>query len=488
MEDNRNIKKKVISSLAWAFLERCGAQGVGLIVNIILARLLLPEDYGLLAIMVVFTSLANQFIQNGFSTSLIQNPDVEEEDYSSVFHVNLGITLLIYILLWFAAPAIGDFYNTDNFIWPFRVLSLVLFFGSVQSVQTAKLRREMDFKSIFYLTVSSSIAGGVLGILVAFAGKGVWALIVQQLMGSISTCVVLFIRLKWFPKAVINWKRVKILFSYGWKLLTASLLNALYNNLTGLIIGKKYSTTMLAYYDKGQMLPNKLISNIDDSIQNVMLSALSREQENQARCKQMMRRSMQTSCLFIFPMMAGMAAVAKPLVTILLTEKWLPCVPFMQLTCLIYASIPISTANLQAIKAMGRSDVYLKLEVIKKIMGIITLVIAVFCFESVFAIMLGTALTMPIGIFLNVFPNKKIVGYSFHEQISDIFPPLLLSIGMFIAVSAVGMCTLSAWVMLVLQILVGVLIYVGGSVLFKLESFYYIWNTIRPMIARILHS
>lgn len=487
MEDNSGIKKKVVSSLVWAFLERCGAQGVGLVINIILARLLLPEDYGVLAIMVIFTGLANQFVQSGFGTSLIQNPQVTDEDYSSVLHVSMMITVALYGILWIAAPVIGSFYKTPGLVWPLRILSLVLFTGSLQSVQTARLRREMDFKSLFYLTLASSISGGVVGVLLAFSGGGIWALVAQQLVGGISTCVVLFIRLRWRPRAVINWSRVGRLFSYGWKLLAASLLNSLYTNLTGLIIGKKYTPTMLAYYDKGQMLPNKLISNINDSIQNVMLPALAGEQDHRERCKQMMRRSVQVSCFAIFPMMAGLAAVAEPVVTILLTEKWLPCVPFMQLTCLIYASIPISTANLQAIKAMGRSDVFLKLEIVKKVMELTTLAITVLCFDSALAIMCGTAVTMPLGLFLNAFPNKKIIGYSFGEQIRDIFPPLLLSLVMFGAVYAAGFLGLSVWLKLAVQILLGVAVYAGGAALLKFESFYYVLNMLRPYVRRVLH-
>ena len=487
MADNSQIKKKVISSLVWAFLERCGTQGVGLIVNIILARLLSPEDYGVLAIMIIFVSLANQFVQNGFSTSLIQNPDVAEEDYSSVFHISMGVTLILYLVLWGLTPAISAFYDIPTLTKPFRVLCLVLFPGSVQSIQTARLRREMDFKNIFRLTLTASIAGGAVGILLAFYGAGIWALVAQQLTGSISICVVLFIRLKWHPRAVLNWNRVKTLFSYGWKLLAASLLNTLYNNLTGLIIGKKYTPTMLAYYDKGQMLPNKLISNIDTSIQNVMLPALANEQQNLAICKQMMRRSMQMSCFLIFPMMAGLSAVATPVIMILLTDKWLPCVPFMQLTCLIYASIPISTANLQAIKALGRSDVFLKLEIVKKVIGLAALAVAISCFDSALAIMWGSAITMPLGLFLNAFPNKKIVGYSFSEQLHDILPSLILSLIMFGFVYAVKFLNLALWIELIVQVLLGVAIYTGGAVLLKFESLYYILKMLRPYFQRVRH-
>lgn len=482
MGDGGNIKKRFLSSLAWAFLERCGAQGVGLVINIILARLLLPEDYGALAIMVIFTNLANQFVLNGFNTSLIQNRDVTDEDYSSVLHVSLILTVLLYGVIYACAPMIGNYYKTPSLIRPLRVLALLLFPSALQSVQTARLRREMDYRQLFYLTVISSAIGGIAGIVIALNGGGIWALVTQQLCGALGTCAVLWVKLRWRPRAVINWKRVGTLFSYGWKLLAASILNTLYNDLAGLIIGKKYTTTTLAYYDKGQMLPRKLMSNISDSIQNVMLSALAREQDDRARCKAMLRRSIQVGCFVIFPMMAGLAAVAPPLIEILLTEKWLPCVPYMQLTCVIYASNSITSANLQAMNALGRSDMFLKLEIIKKIVGLSVLAITVLCFHSAIAIVWGNVLLIPFYLLVNAAPNKKIVGYPFGEQLRDIFPPFLLSALMFCAVSAIEVIGLPVWITLAAQILAGVVFYICGAWLLRIESFFYIINMAKPFL------
>lgn len=484
MDTDSNSKKKIVSSLMWAFLERCGAQGIGLVVNIILARLLTPDDYGILAIITIFTNISAQFVQNGFGVALIQNSSVSEEDYSSVFHVGLGITAALYGVIWIFAPQIGVFYETDALVWPLRVLSITLFLGTVQSVQTAKLRREMDFKSLMFLTLIASSCGGAVGILLAWLQAGVWALVFQQLMASIATCAALFLRYRWIPKMKISWRRVRILFSFGWRILASGLMETLYTNLNGLIIGKKYSPSMLGYYDKGSMLPNQVISNINSSIQNVMLSALSRQQGDLERCKQMVRRAMQLSCFLIFPMMAGLAATAETVVAILLTEVWLPCVPFMQLSCLIYATIPISTTNLQIIKAMGRSDIYLKLEIIKKVIGLVILIITVVCFDSVFAIMLGTAITMPIGVLINASPNKQLIGYSFKEQFIDLMPPMLLSVAMFIVVYGIKWFSISLWPKLTLQVLTGVVFYVAMAAIFRLESFIYVWNQIKTHVMR----
>lgn len=479
MADNGNLKKKIISSFGWALLERGSAQGISLIINIILARLLDTSDYGMLSIMVIFTNLANQFIQNGFSTSLIQNPNVTEDDYSSVFHVSMGASLLIYGILWISAPMIGAYYAIPDIEWPLRIMSLVLFSGTMQSVQTARLRREMDFKNLLYLTVSASLAGGICGIVLAFWGAGVWALVAQQLIGGLGACVALYLRQRWLPRCVIRWDRVRVLFSYGWKILASSLLHTLYTNLTGLIIGKKYTPTMLAFYNKGQLLPTQVINNVNDSIQSVMLSTLARQQGDRALCKQIMRRALRSGCFLVTPMMAGLAAVSEPVIILLLTEKWVACVPFMQLTCLAYIPLPIIKANLEAIKALGYSDVYLKLEVLKKIICFSTLAITVFCFDSVFAIMMGNVLTMYLEILIDAIPNQKIMGYSFYEQLQDLLPPILLSGAMFLIVTFVGQWGLPVLLQLIVQIAVGVIVYAGGAALLRLESFFYILNTAR---------
>lgn len=483
----KNKKQNLFGSFLWALLERLGAQGVGVIVNIVLARLLLPEDYGILAVMVIFTNLANQLVLNGFNASLIQNKDVTDEDYSSVLNISWIFAVLLYVILFFSAPWIAEFYEIPALVLPLRVLALLLFPSVLQSVQTAKLRRDMDFKQLFQLTILTSLAGGCVGVGMAYAGFGVWALVGQQLAGSVCTCIVLWLKLRWRPRLVINWKRVGVLFSYGWKLLAASLLNTLYADLTGLVIGKKYTPTMLAYYDKGQMLPSKLLVNINDSIQNVMLPALAKVQDDREQCKEMMRRSVQVSCFIIFPMMAGLAAVTEPVVIILLTEKWLPCVPFMQLACLNFAFYPVHTANLQAMKAMGRSDMFLKLEIVKKAIGLIALIIPVVFFDSVLSIVWCSTLTIPLTLLINMIPNQKIVGYSPKEQISDILPSMLLALLMYFAVLAVGHVG-NVWIELIVKVLLGVFIYAGGAVLFKLKPFFFLLNFLAPLKRKIMQQ
>jgi O-antigen/teichoic acid export membrane protein len=462
------------TGLKWKLLERFGVLGVQFVLQIILARLLAPEHYGVLSIMMIFVMIANVFIQSGFNTSLIQNKDVSEDDYSSVFWVSLVIALLIYIIIFFTTPWIAMFYKMPELITPLRVLALVVFPGALNSVQLAKASREMDFRKVFLGSVIGAIASGVIGIVVALLNGGLWALVVQTLLNTSITCVVmrLFVRLK--IRMLCDWKRIRILFSYGWKLLLSNLLNVVYTDLHSLVIGKKYDSGILGYFNRGKQFPQYIINAIDSAIQSVMLPALSREQEKSEKVKVLMRNSLRMSAYIVFPIMFGLAAVASNLIELLLTEKWLPCVPYMQIYCFSMAFYPIHSCNLQAINAMGRSDIFLKLEVVKKLYGIGFLVVALVCFDSPIYIAWTTIITTIISSFVNAAPNKKLIGYSYFEQIKDIVPYLLMSVVMYFLASICGSYINIAIVSLLFQILVGVFSYLFLSFIFRVEPFWVI--------------
>ena len=471
----------VRKGLLWKFLERCATQGIQFVLSIVLARLLSPEDYGALALMVIFTSLANVFVQTGFNSSLLQTKDVDDNDFSSVFWVSLGIAGILYLAIFLSAPLIAQFYNMPEIIAPLRVLALMLFPGAFNSVQLAKVRREMDFKKVFYSSIGAIIASGAAGIILAYMGAGLWALVAQNLVNVIASCVVMCFTVKWFPKPVIKWKRVAKLFSFGWKLLVSTLLNTVYQDLRSLVIGKKYAENTLGYYNRGKQFPQQIINAIDGTVQAVMLPAMAKQQDDKNRVKEMMRTSITLSSYIIFPMMAGLAGVAAPLVNILLTDKWAGCVPYMQIYCFTMAFMPVHSCNLQTINAIGRSDIFLKLEIIKKAYGIGALAIAVFCFDSPIAIAMTGIVTTVISCFVNASPNKKLVGYSYKEQMQDILPSFILSFVMFGIVSAIGLLGLDDIVTLIIQVLAGVVFYVGGSILLKLEPFAYVLQMLRKM-------
>ncbi len=465
------MSKSISKGLFWKLIERFGVSGAQFILQIILARLLAPEHYGALSIMIIFTTLANVFIQNGFNTALIQNKDVKEEDYSSVLWVSLGISGVLYTAIFFASPLIAKFYEMPEIVAPLRVLAIMLFPGALNSVQLAKVSREMDFRKVFYSNVGAVLVSGVAGIVIAILGGGLWALVAQSLINVFVACIVMKFTVKLKIRFWCDFRRVGMLFRFGWKLLVSSLMDTLYQDLRSLVIGKKYDSGTLGYYNRGKQFPQFIINAVNGAVQSVMLPAMSAEQDDKARVKNMMRKSIMLSSYIIFPMMAGLAAVAAPLVSILLTDKWLPAVPYMQIYCFTLAFYPVHSCNLQAINAMGRSDIFLKLEIIKKSYGIIALIVAVVFFKSPIAIAMTGAITTVISCFVNAFPNKKLIKYSYVEQMKDILPSLILSFIMCGAVLLVGMLDINKFLLLVLQVIVGILVYLLVSVIFKPEPF-----------------
>jgi teichuronic acid exporter len=478
--DNKNIKRKVINGLIWKLMERGGVQGIQFIVQIILARILSPEDYGLISLITIFIVVSNVFIQSGFNTALIQRKDVNEDDFSSVLYISLVLAIILYITLFFLSPFISDFYQIEELKHVLRVLSIILFFGAFNSIQNAIIARTMQFKKLFIVSVFSILISGIVGITLAYLGFGVWALVAQQIVNQVSTTIILWFTLKWRPKLTFSLSKVGNLFSYGWKILVSYLMNTLYLNLISLIVGKIYTSQMLAFYNRGEQFPQLIVNNINGSIQSVMLPTLSAEQENKKRVKELVRRSLITSSFLIFPLMIGLAVVAEPLVKILLTDKWLPCVPFMQIFCLIYALWPIQTANLQAINALGRSDIFLKIEIIKKVIGFAILSISIF--YGIYAIVLGSLLLEIISLFIDSYPNLKLLDYSYKEQIRDIIPSLLLSIIMGGVAYSILYINMSSYLTLIIQVLVGAIVYIGLSKLFKIESYEYLLSTIKSLI------
>ncbi len=466
-------------AFGWKLFERFGVHGVQFVLQIVLARILSPEHYGVLSIMIIFTNIANVFVQSGFNTALIQKKDVEDKDYSSVFWVSFGVAGILYTALFFLSPLIANIYDMPDIVAPFRVLALMLFPGAFNSIQLAKVSREMNFKKVFLSNVAGMIISGVVGIIMAYAGYGVWSLVVQTLLNIVITCLVMLLTVRWFPKLVCDFKRIGILFSFGWKLLVSSLIDIIYQDASSLVIGTKYDTGTLGHYNRGKQFPQFIINAINGSVQAVMLPAMSKEQDEKAKVKEMMRRSVILSSFIIFPMMLALAMVSEPLISVLLTDKWLPAVPYMQIFCFSFAFYPVHSCNLQAMNAMGRSDMFLKLEVIKKSIGIISLVIAVFCFNSPIAIAMTGVFTTFTSCFINAYPNKKLINYSYFEQMKDLLPSIFVSILMGVVVYLINFLNLNNIIMLLIQVPIGLIFYLAISALFKLEGFEFIKENVK---------
>ncbi|MBC2850904.1 lipopolysaccharide biosynthesis protein [Cetobacterium sp. 8H] len=467
-----DIKSKVFTSLMWKLLERGGVQGIQFIIQIILARILTPNDYGIIAIITIFISLANVFIQSGFGTALIQKKEIDEKDLSSVFYLSLIISVVIYLILFITAPLIANFYKIAILKDILRVLSLTLFLGTFNSIQNVIIIKNLEFKKMFIGSIGAATISGIISIIMVYNNFGIWTLVYQQLINQTMLCIILYFIVKWRPKILFSFTKVKALFSFGSKILFSSLLDTLYMNLRSLIIGKFYSPTMLGYYNRGDQFPLLIVSNFNGSIQSVIFPVFVQEQDNKVRLKELLRRSIVTGSFVIFPLMIGLAIVGEPLVKLLLTEKWTPCVPYLRVFCLSYALWPIHTANLQVINAMGRSDIFLKLEIIKKIIGIIILIVSLK--YGVYMIAVGTLLGGIISSFVNSFPNKKILDYGYIEQMRDIFPSIGISLIMGGIIYPISLLKINLVSIIFLQILLGMIVYILIAYLIKLECLSYL--------------
>lgn len=472
-----NLTEKTLSGLIWRYAERCGAQIIQFVVSIILARLLAPSDYGLIGLITVFISISMVFAQSGLGQALVQKKDADNEDFSTVFYFSLVFAVVIYILLYLAAPLIAGFYKEDVLTQVIRVLGITVIIGAANSVQQAYVQKTMQFKRFFWATLVGTIVSAFVGIFMAYSGFGVWALVGQQISNQVVNLIVLWFTINWHPVHGFSLKKAKQLFSFGWKLLCSSLLETVYNNIYSLIIGKFYSSADLGYYNRGKQFPMLIIQNINTSIDSVLFPVMSEVQNDSKRMRAMVRRSIVTSTFIIFPAMAGLAAIAEPLTRLLLTDKWLPAVPFIQFCCFTFAFLPIHTANLQAIKALGRSDIFLKLEIIKKILGIVILCVTIPM--GLYAMMIGRCISTIISTFINAYPNRKLLNYSYIEQIKDILPSLLLSVAMCFVVLGVMLIPVNTLVALLIQCVVGVVFYVAAAKLLKFECLEYIFDIIR---------
>ncbi len=470
-------KQKVVSNFLWRFFERCGAQAVKFIVSILLARLLLPSDYGAVALMSVFISILNVFVDSGMGNALIQKKDADSLDFSSVFYFNMAVCVVLYGIFFLCAPFIASFYSMPELTSLMRVLAFSIVISGLKNVQQAYVSKTMQFKRFFFSTLIGTLGAAVLGIGMAYAGFGVWALIAQQLFNLLVDTCVLWFTVKWRPKRQFSLIRLKELFSFGWKLLVSSLLETIYNNLRQLVIGKIYSADDLAYYNQGEKIPSIFVNNINISIDSVLFPTMSAVQGDFTRIKSMTRKAITVSSYIMWPLMVGLAVAAEPLVLLILTEKWLPCVPFLRIFCITAAFMPIHTANLNAIKAMGRSDLFLKLEIIKKVAGIAVLAGTVWFGPLVIAY--SALVLCVISQMINTWPNRKLLQYGYLEQLKDILPSVLLSGFMGGIVYAIGFLSLPITLMLVIQTVAGMVIYVCGSWLMHLEGFDYVTEVLK---------
>lgn len=478
------IRNKTISGVIWKAMESGGNQLVKFVISVVLARLLDPENYKTLAVLLVIVDLADVIVKRGFSTSLIQRKDADNVDFSSVLWITLALAAIFYGALFFGAPLLAGVYKDPMFVPAMRVIALTLFFGAFNSVQGAIIQRKLEFRKFCMATLGATLISGAVGIYMAYAGYGVWALVAQQMIGSFGNVLFLWLLDRWKPALVFSPTRAKSLFGFGWKLLLSSLMDKGYNSLSTLIIGARFADDSLAFFSRGKQYPGMISENLNSVALSVLFPAYARHQEDMNRVREMVRKTNRSTSLMIFPMMAGLAAIATPFVQVLLTDKWLPTVPYLQMMCLYSAFYPMEATDLQAINAIGRSDLYLKTEIIKKIFGILVLAISVFAYTTPQAISWGLVITGIFSMIVTMAYMKNLFSYRWRDQIWDMTPPVLLSAVMWGVVYAVSRIPMPQLPSLILQIVCGIAVYLGLAVLLKLESFSYLWHAMKSYFSK----
>lgn len=475
-------RKAILSGVFWKFGERVIAQLIAFVISIILARILDPDAYGLIAMVTVFTVIANVFVASGFSAALIQKKDASDLDFSTIFYCSLLTSLILYAVLFFAAPLIAAFFD-QNIIEPIiRVYGLILIISSFNSVQSAYVSRHMIFKKFFYSSFWASLISGVLAIIVVLLGGGVWALVTQSMSSLVVSSIVLLILVPWRPRLLFSSKRAKKMISFGWKVLAADLIAVICNNLRSLLVGKCYSAAELAYFNRGQSFPDLICDNVQNTLSAVLFPAMSNVSDAIGEVREMLRKSVRLISFVMFPLMIMLIVVAEPLVMVLLTEKWVDCVIFLQLIALAKLIETVVSQNLQALKAIGRSDVVLKLEFIKKPIFVLLVIV------SVNINMLAVGISWPvysvIATIINMFPNKKYFGYNYRDQLKDIAAPLFMSLAMAIPMILISFLPIAYLPMLLFECIVGGGIYILLSKALHISSYSYIKTLMHEAFSR----
>lgn len=462
-------KKKVISSLIYKFIERLSVKGLGLVISIVLARMLAPEAFGQIAIMNVFINLSRVIVDGGFATALIQRKDVTERDYSTVFFINLGVATVCFVLLQLAAPWISRYYSQDV-TRPLQVYAITVFLAAFNALQMARMQKRMEFRKIMICSLIATVISGAAGIAAAYCGFGLWALVLYDIANNVIICITAAFAEKWLPKLEFSLYRARMLFSYGWKIFVSAVLCSLYGDIRSLVIGKKFSGNDLAYYNRGQQFPQVISHTLDSAIQSVMFPTMAAVQDEKTKLAGMLRRAETMGAYVVVPVMFGLAAVSEVVVQLLLTEKWLPCVPYMQWLCIGHAAVPIISSNLIAIKAIGRSDIYVRLEMIRRMVMLTILLVSIFGFRSVEAIAIGFCVSNWLDAVISMIPAKQLMDYGIKAQFLELWKIILAAIVMFVVVLAMNFLQWNILMVLILQILTGVIVFVVMGLVLKIEA------------------
>jgi O-antigen/teichoic acid export membrane protein len=471
-----SLKSKTLHGLFWSFLESVALQGIRFIIGIVLARLLFPEQFGLIGMLTIFIAVAQSFLDSGFGAALIQKKESTQKDICSIFYFNILVGILIAGILYLVAPFISSFYNQPILTPLTRAMSLVIIINSFGLIQSTILSKQIDFKTQTKVSLIASVLSGIIGITMAASGFGVWSLVVQQVSSAFFRTVFLWFLNPWRPALIFSLKSLREMFSFGSRLLASGLLNQIFDNIYLLVIGKLFSATDLGFFTRAQTLYSVPSHSLADMVGRVTFPVFSTIQDDPVRLKRGLKKTLTSLVLFHFPMMIGLAVISRPLVLVLLTEKWSESIPYLQLICIAGLLYPVHFINLNVLKALGRSNLFLRLEIIKK--ALIVINIAVTWRWGISAMICGMIVQSIIAYYLNSYYIGVLIGYPTWEQLRDLFPYLILAVLMGMAIYAAGLLPFpNHWSMLLVQVTIGVVIYVYLCRLFRLTAFVEFWQT-----------
>ncbi|MBQ7617186.1 lipopolysaccharide biosynthesis protein [bacterium] len=479
-KDNSITKKKAVSGIIWKFLERICAQGISLIVSIILARILIPKDYSVVSVITIFFAFANVIISGGLNAALIQKKDADRQDYSTVLFLSVFISIIIYFILFFTAPLIAKAYDQEILIPIIRVMSLVLPVNAIKSIYCAYISSTLQFKKFFFATLGGTLASGVVGITMALKGFGSWALVAQQMTNAVIDTIILIFVAKLRIVFSFSFPKLKVLFKYGWKVFLSSFINTAYIQSKPLFIGLRFSSIDLSYYTKGSSFPNLISETTTNTLSAVLFPTLSKVQDNKETLLNWTRRFIKTTSFICFPCMLGLFAVSDNFVFVLLTEKWMEASFYIKIFAITGMFSMIHIGNCETIKAMGRSDIYLRMEIIKKVSYFAILGIFMIFSNNPHVLAMSSFLTTAVALLVNSFPNRKLIDYKFKYQVLDVLINLLPAVAMCVCVYFLGYLPISAkWLILIIQVLAGVIIYFGICFLLKNENLLFLAKLIK---------
>lgn len=480
----QSLKQKTVKGMGWSAIDNFSKIGIQFVVGIVLARLLSPDEYGLIGILTIFISIFTFICDSGFTNALIRKKNIQDIDYSTVFYVNLALSFFMVLALFLSAPLIANFFRRQELVALTRVMSVIVIFNALVIVQRARMTRNVDFKTQTKVTLISVIISGIVGIACAYYGLGVWALVIQQLTAHSLTTISFWIFNRWIPKLEFSILSFKDMWSFGWKLLVSGLIDTVWKEVYQVVIGKCYTPATLGLYTRGLQFCNMFSSNLNSVIQRVSYPVLSSIQDDRERLKLAYQRVIKATMLPTFVLMFGLSASAKPMILFLLGEKWLGCVPFIQLLCLSQMLYPLHSLNLNMLQVQGKSDLFLKLEIIKKIIGVGPILLGVFI--DIYWMIGGSVLTGFFAYYLNAYYSGPFLNYSIKEQIKDILPSFTIALIMAILVYTMSYIPLTPYVLFPFQIIIGAIIVITICETKKLPEYFEIKGIVMSMINKAI--